>query len=116
MQDLGYKTHAIGKWHLGLWKWEYTPSATIPPPNPALRRAFSALTFSGGRTFRGYDSFLGYYSGSQDYYTHKDSGFDLHLDIGKPPTLCSAPQLVPSKAVANSPERGCWGVQGPTAG
>ena len=38
----GYATHAIGKWHLGLWHWGYTP------------------------TYRGFDSFLGYYSGSQD--------------------------------------------------
>eukprot|EP00051_Salpingoeca_urceolata_P009789 m.118963 g.118963 ORF g.118963 m.118963 type:complete len:539 (-) comp16448_c0_seq3:185-1801(-) len=56
MKKLGYQTHAIGKWHLGLYRWAYTP------------------------TFRGYDSFLGYYSGSQDYYTHVDSGIDLHLD------------------------------------
>ena len=58
LKKLGYATHAIGKWHLGLWNWKYTP------------------------TFRGYDSFLGYYSGSQDYLTHKDMGYDLHLDIG----------------------------------
>ena len=29
------------------------------------------------------DSFLGYYSGSQNYFTHKDQAFDLHLDIGR---------------------------------
>lgn len=26
--------------------------------------------------------FLGYYSGSQDYFTHRDMGLDLHLDEG----------------------------------
>ncbi|KAL5008803.1 hypothetical protein ScPMuIL_014384 [Solemya velum] len=46
MKDLGYSTHMIGKWHLGFCDWKYTP------------------------TFRGFDSFLGFYSGAEDYYTH----------------------------------------------
>lgn len=57
-KELGYATHAMGKWHLGVWNWQYTP------------------------TYRGYDSFLGYYGGSENYYTHKDMGIDFHLDIG----------------------------------
>ncbi|XP_064487142.1 arylsulfatase B-like [Ornithodoros turicata] len=47
LRDLGYVTHAVGKWHLGYCNWAYTP------------------------TFRGFDSFLGFYLGSQDYYEHK---------------------------------------------
>tara|TARA_B110000208_G_scaffold29102_1_gene38180 strand:+ start:103 stop:1785 length:1683 start_codon:yes stop_codon:yes gene_type:complete len=59
MQARGYSTHALGKWHLGEWRYDYTP------------------------TFRGFESFLGYYGGSQDYFTHKDMGYDFHLDVGK---------------------------------
>lgn len=44
LQRLGYKTHLIGKWHLGHCNWAYTP------------------------THRGFDSFYGYYLGSQGYY------------------------------------------------
>ena len=42
----GYATHAIGKWDLGMHKWEYTP------------------------TYRGFDSFYGYYDAAEDYFTH----------------------------------------------
>ena len=52
----------MGKWHVGHARWEQTPS------------------------FRGFDSFFGYYLGAQDYFTHykRDdkygTGYDLHYD------------------------------------
>ena len=45
-KDEGYTTHAIGKWHLGFCHQNYTP------------------------TYRGFDSFYGFYLGAEDYYTH----------------------------------------------
>ena len=52
----GYRTHLLGKWHLGYHSWRRTP------------------------TFRGYDSFHGYYSGQGTYVTHEAKYFDYHLD------------------------------------
>lgn len=46
LQRLGYKTHMIGKWHVGYCNVSYVP------------------------TGRGFDSFYGYYMGAEDYYTH----------------------------------------------
>ena len=47
LKTADYSTHAIGKWHLGFCNWSYVP------------------------TYRGFDTFFGFYEGSQDYYTHQ---------------------------------------------
>ncbi|KAL0280628.1 UNVERIFIED_CONTAM: hypothetical protein PYX00_001860 [Menopon gallinae] len=52
----GYTTRAIGKWHLGHFRKEYTPE------------------------FRGFDSHYGYWLGRQDYYDH--SSMDANLFWG----------------------------------
>lgn len=55
LQRRGFVSHAVGKWHLGFYKTEYTP------------------------TFRGFSSFYGYYEGMEDYFTHtKGGGYDFH--------------------------------------
>lgn len=52
-----YSTHLIGKWNLGFYKTIYTP------------------------TFRGFDSFYGYYGNKIDYFTHEgESGEKIGLD------------------------------------
>ena len=46
MKEGGYATHAIGKWNLGMYKWACTP------------------------TYRGFDTFYGYYNSAEEYFTH----------------------------------------------
>jgi len=58
MKTLGYKTAMVGKWHVGMYNWSWTPQAN------------------------GFDFFTGYYTGAEDYYTHiSTTGFyDMQLD------------------------------------
>jgi len=56
LQLQGYHTVLIGKWHLGMERWEYTPR------------------------YRGFDEFYGYYGGSISYESmiSQQGHFDLH--------------------------------------
>ncbi|CAA9995172.1 unnamed protein product [Nesidiocoris tenuis] len=47
LNELGYESHAIGKWHLGYFKRQYTP------------------------TFRGFATHFGSWSSHQDYFNHR---------------------------------------------
>ena len=51
----GYATHCVGKWDLGMHKWEYTP------------------------TYRGFDSFYGYYEAAEYYFNHSTFFVPNHL-------------------------------------
>ncbi|CAL7936934.1 unnamed protein product [Xylocopa violacea] len=62
LRELGYSTHIVGKWHLGFYTKEYTP------------------------TYRGFDSHVGFWSGRQDYFDHTAVespywGFDMRRGL-----------------------------------
>lgn len=46
LRSQGYRAHAVGKWHVGMMSFNHTP------------------------TFRGFETFYGFYGGAEDYYTH----------------------------------------------
>lgn len=53
LAKVGYRTHAIGKWHLGLASWDYTPLG------------------------RGFETWAGYLNGQGDHYTHTNANLGL---------------------------------------
>ena len=62
LQKLGYATHLVGKWHVGYYSDYHTP------------------------TYRGFDTFFGYYNGYITYFNHtvrqnNETGNDLHDDV-----------------------------------
>ncbi|XP_011179349.2 arylsulfatase B [Zeugodacus cucurbitae] len=58
LRDAGYATNLIGKWHLGFWRKELTP------------------------TMRGFDHHFGYYSGYIDYYNHTNHMLNRNYSAG----------------------------------
>ena len=54
MADLGYASHMVGKWHLGMSSWRFTPLK------------------------RGFESYFGYLGGAEDYFIH---GTETELDF-----------------------------------
>eukprot|EP00105_Crassostrea_gigas_P003469 XP_011416316.1 PREDICTED: arylsulfatase B [Crassostrea gigas] len=60
LKDLGYATHMVGKWHLGMCNWDCTP------------------------TYRGFDSFFGFYHAKADYYSHISYKYLDYRDNEKP--------------------------------
>lgn len=67
----GYKSYALGKWHLGFYNASQTP------------------------TYRGYSDYFGYYSGAEEHFTHEKAGlgqnhFDLANNTGENGTIAPA--------------------------
>jgi hypothetical protein len=56
MKDLGYSTHAVGKWHLGYSSWRFSP------------------------TERGFDTYKGYLDGAESYWCHGACGENGPVD------------------------------------
>lgn len=74
LRDAGYSTHIVGKWHLGMAKWAYTPS------------------------YRGFDTHFGFYNGAIHYWahTHPETSASSPLDFHR----VSVPNM-PSTPVTN---------------
>ncbi|GFT08316.1 arylsulfatase B [Trichonephila clavipes] len=81
-KKLNYATHAIGKWHLGFFRKEYTP------------------------VYRGFDSHYGYWGGKEDYYDHTQQMDLIHLGQDKGLAYCNVLPSVLSVVISvSAPQR-----------
>ncbi|KAH6939114.1 hypothetical protein HPB50_015768 [Hyalomma asiaticum] len=90
LKDIGYETHLVGKWDVGYYKTNLTP------------------------TCRGFDSFYGYYNGEENYYSHSityenHTGLDFWLnkqpmfsEMDHIPRHCSLKERSTSSATGTS--------------
>jgi arylsulfatase A-like enzyme len=83
LKEAGYKSHMIGKWHLGFCNIECTP------------------------TGRGFDTFYGFYHGAVDHWTRVTSagspGYDWHDEVAGDLSSYGA-----DLSAANAPEDGIY--------
>ncbi|CAC5404445.1 unnamed protein product [Mytilus coruscus] len=84
LKNLGYSTHMIGKWHLGFCDWKHTPVHILFLVLQMALRGLWHLGFCDWKhtpVHRGFDSFLGFLNGGQDYYKHKkENTYDFWLN------------------------------------
>ena len=69
LQQQGYATHMVGKWHLGFCCQEMLPTSrlvTIPMRPISMSKQVKACP----QLPRGFDTFYGYYTGSEHYFNH----------------------------------------------
>lgn len=80
LKAANYSTKLTGKWHAGFYKWALTP------------------------TFRGFDEFVGFYSGGEDYFTHKNGeGYDFRRD--------SSPNCGANCSIVNTADAGVYSTE-----
>ena len=87
LKNGGYATHCVGKWDLGMHKWEYTP------------------------TYRGFDSFYGYYDAVEDYFTHKVGLVPIYNSSTKSSSTVDEPEIFKGLDFRNNTEP-VWDKEG----
>ena len=71
LANLGFKPHMVGKWHLGHYKDEFTPTRQVAVMS-LIFVVESMLQANPIFPRRGFSSHFGYWAGKEDYYDHSN--------------------------------------------